>query len=42
MGQERLESLMFSAIENDLTNALNLDNLVAAFAAKAERRMNLE
>ena len=41
MCQERLEALMLATVEKDLLLSLDDANLVAKFAAKAERRMLL-
>jgi len=41
MTQTRLESLMFAAVENDITKALKDENLVAIFAKGRDGRMLL-
>ena len=41
MTQDRLEALMFAAVEGDIAADLKTEDLVAKFAAKAERRMML-
>ena len=41
MTEERLEALMLAVVERDLVLQLSTDDLVAQFAAAADRRMNL-
>ena len=41
MTQDRLEALMFAAVEGDIAADLKTEDLVAKFAAKADRRMML-
>jgi hypothetical protein len=41
MTEERLEALMLAVVERDLLLQLSTDDLVAQFAAGADRRMNL-
>jgi len=41
MTEERLEALMIAVVERDLLLQLSTDDLVAQFAAAADRRMNL-
>ena len=40
MGQERLESLMFTAIEKDILVSLPRERLVSKFTAEANRRIS--
>ena len=41
MSQERLEALMFYAIEKDILKSLSSTDLFAKFAAAADRRLEL-
>ena len=41
MTEERLEALMLAVVERDLRLQLSTNDLVAQFAAAADRRMNL-
>jgi len=41
MTEERLEALMLAVVERDLLLQISTDDLVAQFAAAADRRMNL-
>ena len=41
MTEERLEALVLPVVERDLLPQLSTDDLVAQFAAAADRRMNL-
>jgi len=41
MSQERLEALMFCAVEKDILKSLSSADLVAKFAAAADRRLEL-
>ena len=41
MTEERLEAFMLTVVERDLLLQLSTDDLMAQFAAAADRRMNL-
>lgn len=41
MGQPRLEALVFAAVEKDILMSLSSTDLVAKFAARSERRLDL-